>query len=73
MVCRSMAPEGKAPANYPLSSLVKGWQFGIPGMKPGGIRRLSIPGELGYKERGSPPNIGPNATLIFEIKLLGYK
>ena len=64
---------GKAPANFALSSLIQGWQIGIPGMKPGGIRRLSIPGDLGYGAKGSPPNIGPNATLIFEIKLLGYK
>ena len=59
------------PTTFPLSDLIKGWQYGIPGMKPGGIRRLSIPGDLGYGARGSPPKIPGNATLIFEVKLLG--
>lgn len=64
---------GKAPANFPLGNLIQGWQIGIPGMKPGGIRRLSIPGELGYGPGGGAGGkIGPNATLIFEVKLLGY-
>jgi len=61
-----------SPTAFELGSLIKGWQYGIPGMKPGGIRRLSIPGELGYGSRGSPPKIPGNATLIFEVKLLGY-
>jgi FKBP-type peptidyl-prolyl cis-trans isomerase len=60
------------PAVFPLGSLIKGWQIGIPGMKPGGIRRLKIPAPLGYGAAGSPPDIPPNATLIFEIKLLGF-
>lgn len=62
---------GKA-ANFPLGNLIKGWQIGIPGMKPGGVRRLLIPGPLAYGPAGSPPKIGPNATLVFEIKLLGF-
>jgi len=63
---------GSRPANFPLNNLVKGWQLGIPGMKPGGIRRLYVPSSLGYEERGSPPLIPGNATLIFEIKLLSF-
>jgi hypothetical protein len=59
------------PADFPLTSLIKGWQIGIPGMKPGGIRRLYIPGHLAYGAGGSQ-NIPPNATLVFEVKLLSF-
>jgi FKBP-type peptidyl-prolyl cis-trans isomerase len=61
------------PATFPLNNLIAGWQQGIPGMKPGGIRRLEIPSNLGYGDRGSPPDIPPKATLVFEIKLLSWK
>jgi FKBP-type peptidyl-prolyl cis-trans isomerase len=57
------------PASFALSGLIQGWQQGIPGMKPGGIRRLYVPSALGYGVNGSPPNIPANADLIFEIKL----
>jgi hypothetical protein len=57
------------PAEFNLGDLIQGWQQGIPGMRAGGIRRLDIPASLGYGERGSPPNIPPNARLVFEIKL----
>ena len=61
------------PAEFPLGNLVKGWQEGIPGMKPGGIRRLKIPHEMAYGEQGRPGSIPPRATLVFEIKLLEWK
>ncbi len=57
---------------FPLGGLVKAWQIGIPGMKPGGIRRLLVPPELGYGERGSPPSIPGGATLVFEVKLIEF-
>jgi hypothetical protein len=59
-----------APATFALSGLIQGWQQGIPGMKPGGIRRLFVPAALGYGAAGSPPNIPANADLVFEIKLI---
>ncbi len=67
----SSVDRGK-PADFPLGELVKGWQVGIPGMKAGGIRRLLIPPELGYGATGRP-KIPANSTLVFEIKMLGFK
>lgn len=60
------------PTPFQLAELIKGWQEGIPGMKPGGIRRLMIPYEMGYGERGEPrAGIPSKATLVFEVKFLG--
>jgi FKBP-type peptidyl-prolyl cis-trans isomerase FkpA len=61
------------PADFALANLIRGWQEGIPGMKPGGIRRLKIPSEWGYGARGSPPKIPGGATLLFEVKLLSSR
>src|SRR5262249_51112221 len=58
------------PLNQPLANLIQGWQEGVPGMKPGGIRRLFIPSAKAYGVAGSPPKIPGNADLVFEIKLL---
>ena len=65
--------DGKAPLVYALGQLIPGWQKGLPGMKPGGVRRLIIPSELGYGARGSPDKIPGGATLVFEFKLLEWK
>jgi FKBP-type peptidyl-prolyl cis-trans isomerase len=61
------------PISFPLSNVIKGWQDGIPGMKPGGVRRLKIPAALGYGARGAGRDIPPNATLIFEVQLISAK
>lgn len=55
--------------NFPLKSLIKGWQTGIPGMKVGGRRKLIVPPAQAYGERGMHPLAGK--TLIFVIDLLG--
>ena len=60
------------PVTFELKGLIKGWQEGIPGMKPGGIRRLKIPADLAYGEKGRP-GIPGGATLVFEIELFEAK
>jgi hypothetical protein len=59
-----------SPATFALTNLIQGWQQGLIGMKPGGIRRLYIPSALGYGSAGSPPKVPANADLVFEIKLV---
>jgi FKBP-type peptidyl-prolyl cis-trans isomerase len=64
----------KAPLNFQLTagkaSVIDGWNQGIPGMKVGGERRISIPWTLAYGEAGKPP-IPPRTDLYFDVKLLG--
>jgi hypothetical protein len=60
------------PVTFQLNNLIEGWKQGIPGMRNGGIRRLFVPSAIGYGQAGSPPNIPPNADLVFEIKVISH-
>jgi len=64
---------GGKPVSFPVNGVIKGWQEALLMMKEGAKWKLAIPAKLAYGERGAPPYIGPNSTLLFEVELVSIK
>ncbi len=65
--------ERNEPITFPLNGVIPCWTEGVPLMKVGGKSQLVCPPATAYGDRGSPPDIRPGATLIFEVELLGIE
>ena len=61
------------PATFPVNRVIKGWTEALQLMKPGAKYQLFIPSDLAYGPAGTGGDIGPNATLIFEVELMSAK
>jgi len=69
----STSEHGGQPFSFPLGQgqVIQGWDQGVAGMRVGGERTLLIPAKLGYGARGAGDVIPPNASLVFDVKLVG--
>jgi len=65
-------PNGEG-VSFALNQVIPGWTEAVQLMSVGSKYRFVVPPQIGYGEMGSPPDIGPNATLIFEVELLGIE
>jgi FKBP-type peptidyl-prolyl cis-trans isomerase FklB len=61
------------PATFPVNGVIKGWTEALQLMKPGSKWELAIPSDLAYGDRGAGGTIGPNATLLFDVELIGIE
>jgi FKBP-type peptidyl-prolyl cis-trans isomerase FklB len=61
------------PIVFPVTGVISGWVEGLQLMQVGSKFELTIPSELAYGDSGSGPVIGPDATLVFEVELLGIE
>ena len=61
------------PATFGLNQVIAGWTQGVPGMRVGGIRRLTIPAAQAYGAHSPAPNIPANSDLVFDIELVAIK
>ncbi|MEP6574563.1 MAG: FKBP-type peptidyl-prolyl cis-trans isomerase [Gemmatimonadota bacterium] len=66
------SPDGK-PVTFSLTRVIPGWTEALQLMSVGSKYEFYIPGKLGYGEQGSPPAIGPNETLIFQVEMVAVK
>jgi FKBP-type peptidyl-prolyl cis-trans isomerase FkpA len=62
-----------SPVTFPLGNVIECWRYGLQKMHVGEKAQLTCPPDIAYGAKGSPPNIPPNATLTFEVELLGVE
>ncbi len=65
--------QGKFSFQVGGGQVIQGFDLGVQGMKKGGKRRVTIPPEFGYGERGAGSAIPPNSTLVFDLEILGFR